>query len=284
MLNLFKAFLFKLRKDLTFRITLFVGLGLAILLTLIYLGIDLGLKTLIEDGNEYAYSFCTGQNLFISSLSPAQNFGIAIPVNLITFTVLEFTQGTIRNKIIAGNSKVKIYLGLILSGLVFTFALIIVYSLLSLGLGSIFGGFDINGPIQGGTGSINAEFFWKLIVLSILAYILITIVTIFFATLLRNIGPCIPVVILLLLGCYLLSSVFGAVGVIGEEVSFVKTMNEVLKFVNPLHSIASYSMNMAEGTLQISNDAFIAEIINNVVYSALFLFGGLFIFKMRDVK
>ena len=107
--NLFKAFLFKLRKDLTFRITLFIGLGLAVLMTLIYLGIDLVVKALEEDPSSYKFVFCTGQNLFINSLSPAQNFGIAIPINLITFTVLEFTQGTIRNKIIAGNSKTNIY-------------------------------------------------------------------------------------------------------------------------------------------------------------------------------
>ena len=281
MLNLFKAFLFKLRKDLTFRITLFIGLGLAILLTLIYLGIDLGMKALIDDGSEYTNLFCTGHNLFISSLSPAQNFGIAIPVNLISFTVLEFSQGTIRNKIIAGNSKAKIYFGLILSGLVFTFALIIVYSLLCLGLGSIFGGFDINGATQSGT--INAEFFWKLIVLSIFAYILITVVTIFFATLLRNIGPCIPIVILLLLGCYMISSIFGAIGLIGENVAFVQTMNKVLMYINPLHSIASFSMNIEAGALQITNEAFISEIVNNVIYTALVLGFGVLIFKMRDV-
>ena len=107
MWNLFKAFIFKLRKDLTFRITLIVGAGVAILLTVIYLFIDLAAKNLVGEAG-YKFLFATGQNLFINSFSPAQNFGIAIPVNLITFTVLEFTQGTIRNKIIAGNSKPKI--------------------------------------------------------------------------------------------------------------------------------------------------------------------------------
>ena len=282
MLNLFKAFLFKLKRDLTFRITLFIGLGIAVFMTLIYLAIELGMKSLVEDGVEYKNMFCTGQNLFVASLSPAQNFGIAIPVNLISFTVLEFSQGTIRNKIIAGNSKTKIYFSLILSGLVFTFALIIAYALLCLGLGSIFGGFDANGTIT--NGKINPEFLWKLIVLAVFAYILITIVTVFFATLIRNIGPCIPIVILLLLGCYLTSSIFGAVAMLGDDVSFVKTMDQLLKLFNPLHSLASYSSSLETGLLIIENDAFIAEIINNVVYSALFLGFGLLIFVKRDVK
>ena len=91
MANLFKAFIFKLRKDLTFRITLIVGAALAVGLSLILFFIDLGLKNSgIDD-----FKLCTGQTLFVMSLSPAQNFGLAVPINLITFTVLEFTQGTV---------------------------------------------------------------------------------------------------------------------------------------------------------------------------------------------
>lgn len=282
MRNLFKAFLFKLRKDITFRVTLFIGLGLAVLLTLIYLAIDLSIKNLGEGMANYKFVYATGQNLFINSLSPAQNFGIAIPINLITFTVLEFTHGTIRNKIIAGNSKTKIYFSLILSGLVFTFALIITYSLLCLGLGAICGGFDINGSTM--SGKLNPEFFWKLIVLTIFIYILITVVTIFFATLFRNIGPCIPIVILLLLGCYMVSTIFSAVALLGEEVEFISNAGKVLRAINPMHSLSTLSSDPETGLLTISNEGFYWEIGNNIFYTALFLFFGLLIFKKRDVK
>lgn len=280
--NLFKAFLFKLRKDLTFRITLFIGLGLAVLMTLIYLGIDLAVKALEEDPSSYKFVFCTGQNLFINSLSPAQNFGIAIPINLITFTVLEFTQGTIRNKIIAGNSKTKIYFSLILSGLVFTFVLIITYSLLCLGLGSIFGGFDINGVTM--SGKLNPEFFWKLILLSVLAYILITVATIFFATLLRNVGPCIPIVILLLLGCYLISTIFNTIGLLGEEIKGIKVAAKVMEVINPIYSLSTAGVDPQTGLITITNEGLWWEIGNNIVYTGLFLGFGLLIFKKRDVK
>lgn len=280
MRNLFKAFLFRLRKDLTFRITLFIGLGLAVLFTLIYLAIDLAAKALVEE--DYTFMFCTGQNLFLSSLSPAQNFGIAIPVNLISFTVLEFTQGSIRNKIIAGNSKAKIYFSLVLSGLVFTFALIITYSLLSLALGSMIGGFDINGVV--GLGRIDAEYFWKMIVLAIGAYIFITTMTIFFATLFRSIGPCIPVVLLLILGFYLSSTIVSALGAFGEESEITKSINTIMMIFNPLNSLGTSIQDVDTGVLKIENDHFIAEIINNIVYSALFVTFGVLIFKKKDVK
>ena len=281
MRNLFKAFLFRLRKDITFKVTLFIGIGLAVLFTLIYLAIDLAAKALAE--GDYQFMFCTGQNLFIGSLSPAQNYGLAIPVNLISFTVLEFTQGSIRNKIIAGNSKVKIYFSLILSGLIFAFALITSYALLSLALGSIIGGFDINGYVSLGV-QINAEYFWKMVVLAIFAYIFITTMTIFFATLIRSIGPCIPIVILLIMGFYLASTIFSVVGLFGEDSEVVKNLTTIMMIFNPLHSLASSGSILGDDVIAIEDKAFIAEIINNTVYSALFVTLGVVIFKKKDVK
>ena len=292
MRNLFRAFIYKLRKDMTFRITLIVGAGVAVLLTVIYLLIDLSVKALDTSGT-YQFVFATGQNLFIGSLSPAQNFGIAIPVNLITFTVLEFTQGTIRNKIIAGNSKPKIYASLFLSGLVFTISLITVYSLLSLALGticgaigngSIKGGFDINGQIAGlSSGTINPEFFWKLVVLALLAYITITSVTIFFGTLLRNIGPCIPIVLILIFFFYMASSIFGSIAFLGDTSDAIKNINKALVILNPFHSMIAWTTDET-GKLMIENKAFISEIINNLVYTGVFFGFGMLIFTKRDVK
>ena len=115
MKNIFKAFLFKLKKDLSFRIIGIIGLALAVLLPTILFLIDLGISQLNDDG-KITHMLCTGQSLLVSSWSPTQNFGLAIPITLITLTVLEFTNGTIRNKVISGYSKTKIYLGLYFTG------------------------------------------------------------------------------------------------------------------------------------------------------------------------
>ena len=85
MAKLFNAFFFKLRKDLSFRITLFIGIGLAILLSLILLGVEL----IVNGTLGSSHRLLTGETMLTNSLSPVANFGIAIPVNLITFTVQE---------------------------------------------------------------------------------------------------------------------------------------------------------------------------------------------------
>lgn len=289
MANLFKAFLFRLRRDLTFRITLFVGLGVAVVMTLIFLAIDLGVRAL-SDEVDYNFMFCTGENLLINSFSPGSNFGLAIPINLITFIVLEFTQGTIRNKIITGNSKTKIYFGLFLSGLVFTILLMSAYCLLCFGFGSAIGRFHPHGYVMQGTstGYVSPDFLWKYIVLGVLAYVTIASITIFFATLFRSIGPCIPVVIMLIMICYIGGTIAGTMNLLGELNSDIKTLVKVLQFINPLHSLyaSTSTTNMETGvtTLAISNEAFYCELGNNLIYTALFVTGGWLIFRKRDVK
>ena len=285
MKNLFKAFIFKLRKDLTFRVTLIVGGALAIGLSVLLFVIDLGTKNL--GGEEL--KMCSGQGLFVFSLSPAQNFGIAVPINLITFTVLEFTQGTIRNKIITGNSKTKIYFSLILSGIVFTLLLMGSYIGLCVALGSIFGGFDANGTVLGGLmGTVTPDFLWKVGVLALLAYLFIAVATIFCATLFRNIGPCIPIVIILIMICYfggLAGSVFDSLGALFGD--GVKTFLTILKYINPLHSLGASILPTGSGDsteLAINTTDFWIEFVNNFIYIALFTVGGWLLFRKRDVK
>ena len=279
--KLFRAFFFKLSKDLTFRITLIIGLALAVVLSLIYFGIDVLSST--GEGS-IQHSMCTGQSMFFNSISPAQNFGIAIPVNLISFTVLEFTQGTIRNKIITGNSKTKIYFALFFSGLIFTMTLLLAYVGLCVGLGSIFGGFDINGTIMGSSslgGQIDATYFVRMLVITLLVYLSITAFTIFFATLFRNIGPCIPVVIVMVMMCYFA----GMIASLMKDAEGTEVFVNFMKYVNPMYALNDASiLDSLKGTLAMADDTFIASIVNNSVYTLAFLLGGWLIFRKRDVK
>lgn len=259
--NLFKAYLFKLRKDLAFRITLIIGGGLAILMTLLFL--------LIEKITGEA--MLNGQMMLIMSLSPVQNFGIAIPVNLITFTVLEFSQGTIRNKIIAGYSKGQIYISIFLTGLVFTLTLASVYALLCFGLGSVFGGFDPHGAIAGAS-TLAPYYIPKIIAVAVLCYVSITSFTIFFATLFRSIGPTIPVVIVGLMFAYLVGTLLGSL--FNNE-----TIVWILRIADPL-----YAMSVSELGGALADETFVSALICNAVYTLLFFGLGLLIFRKRDIK
>ena len=305
MARLMRAFFYKLSKDITFRITLIIGAGIAFFMTGLYLILQNALGDELE-----GVKMLSGQTMLISSFSPVQNFGLAIPINLISFIYLEFSQGTIRNKIIAGHSKAKIYTSLYLSGLVFAFALLLVYIGLCTGLGTIFGGFDPNGYAMAGTsigGKISGEFLIKFSVLAIFSYVSIVSFTIFVVTTFRNMGPSIPVVILALFACYFLAMILSvAVSTVemtmasemqiamqeGREIDLTemegalktfKDINYVLKVVDPLYGISVVESNEA-GVATVDNLSFFGGIGSNLVFAGLFFGFGCLEFSKRDVK
>lgn len=299
-----RAFFYRISKDITFKITLIVGAGMAVFMTLLYLI----LQNAVGDGMK----MLSGQGMLITSFSPAQNFGIAIPINLISFIYLEFSQGSIRNKIIAGHSKTKIYASLFLSGLVFAFSLLLVYVGLCTALGSIFGGFDPNGMAVGGTMSlgmiVSPAYLWKFVILALLSYLTIVSFTVFIATVFRSMGPSIPVVMLVVMGAYLIPMILGAISsglTMSAQAAYVAEFNQtptmqelrnydetvktfidisnVLKVVDPFYGIAATETTM-EGVAVIDNLALFGGIASNIVYSTLFFLAGMNIFRKRDVK
>ena len=283
MLRLFKAFLFRLRRDLTFRITLFIGIGLAIFMTVLYIAIENMLKV-----DDISIKLFTGQSMLISSLSPANNFGIAIPVNLISFTIIEFSHGTIRNKIIAGNSKGKIYTSLFLSGLIFSLVLIFVYAGLCTLLGTIFGGFNPKNSMSIyaiATGAnLSDSYVVRIVIVSLFSYISISSFAVFIATLTRQIGGAIPIVIIGILFCYFAGTIVSMM----SGLESMKGLITTIRIIDPLYAISEQNVVIDETTNEaiqvMRDDTFIIGMINNLVYTALFFVSGLFIFKKRDVK
>lgn len=264
MFNLIKASLFKLFRDRTFQVTAIIGAVLAALIILINLGIG-SLK---------------GESLFLSVANPGSNFGLTIPINLIVFTVGEFTYGTVRNKIIAGLSKAKIYCGLFITGLVFTFILMGAYVAIIVGISSAVGGF--NADIIGG-----AKFVGCYIAYVTCEYIFITAVSVFFATLIRQIGGANSIVIILLVFLSLLPLiVFGANATIGGEMR----TDHWSMWLNPLYMSGFYGNNvfaMFAGLLDVFNQTpqmIAAGIVCPLAWSAIFGISGLLIFKHSDVK
>ena len=285
MLRLFKAFLFRLRRDLTFRITLFIGIGMAVLMTLLYLGLQLLLST---DGMQV--KMLTGSSMLISSLSPAQNFGIAVPINLISFTIVEFTHGTIRNKVIAGNSKGKIYASLFLSGLIFSIALMTVYASLCTLLGTIFGGFDPDDGV-GVTASMSmgshysGQFIFRMILVAVVCYVSISSFAVFIATLIRQIGGAIPIVLIGVLAVYLLGTIVSAMAAFDNSLD---VLVRIVRWADPLYALSEQETIMDEATgkamTYMRDDTFIAALVNNAAYACAFFAAGFFIFRKRDIK
>ena len=268
MFNIIRASLFKLFKDWTFRITMMVGIGLAGLL----IAINAGIGQL------------NGQSMLLAGVSPSQNFGLTVPINLVVFTVSEFTYGTIRNKIIAGHSKAKIYTGLFLTGLVFTFTLMIVYLGVIVGISSAIGGFDSS--LFGG-----GQFIGFYLLYFLASYVFVTALSVFFGALMRNIGGSISIAVVTLV-------VLGMIPLIITLATASKSFTpaNIQMWLNPLYmlglygnssSIFNFLKNIGADTsaFYVQNGQMIAAgILTPLYWAAIFFFSGMLIFKHRDIK
>lgn len=310
MFALLKASFFKLKRDLGLRITLFIGLALAIILNLVFLVLD-------TIGGKGFHSMATGQNLLLNSFNPGQNFGIAIPINLAIFTIMEFSQGTIRNKVVVGNSKLKIYFSLLITGLLFTFALLISYVGLSTILGCIFGrGFYPNEIVDGQKTIIkdmtfSADYIVKYVISGCLSYITITSFTVFCGTLTRNIGPSIPLILIPIIfltvvpmftkelgNSYLLNlesaqkelekgsqTMYDFYMSLANSFKGAYYLDQVVRFIDPFYIIGSQSILASLlGAPTIENKLFVANIVSNVAWTSVFGVFGALIFCKRDLK
>jgi len=261
MFNIIKASLFKLFKDKTFRVTLIIGLILGIALPCFYKALN---NTLIGNGSY----------MLVSSFNPTQNFGLAIPINLIILIVGEFTFGTIRNKVIVGYRKSYIYFSIFLVGLIFTLTLLLSYTGLSILMGSI---------LNGGWGSLTGSEAGKFILIGICGYIFVTSLSVFFATLTRNQGSAIGLTILILVACM--------IGAIAQAASSAINNNPdgVLAscWLNPLFSesiIGIGNSYQSSFTALLSGKYLAGSICSPLIYATIFYVAGMLLFKNRDLK
>lgn len=285
MINIFKASLYKMVKDITFRITLIIGGAFTLIMTLLYFAMDYGFDT--SEG-----LYLTGPSMMFNSMSPMQNFGFVLPIMLIIYVCLEFSQGIVRNKIIAGYSKIEVYFGLLLSALVFTFGIMVTYVLLNTFIGFAFSGFRVSGDFALGllsaSGTLSWTFILKIVAIFVVTYLSIVCYTVFIATVFRSVGPCIPLVMVVLMACYIVASLVSTIalledsGLLGIDVSTVKN---IAMTIDPLYAITGgVSMDETTTELTVEFGVFISALANNLIYSVLFTTFGALLFRKRDVK
>ena len=313
MFDLFKSFFYKLRKDVTFKVVIILGLIMMIGFPLALLGIEL-LLAIGSTPYQIGHDVLNGQNMLMNAVQPIMGYALTIPIVLVTFIGLEFSQGCIRNKIISGHSKGRIYFSLFAFGLILTLAIMTIYISGTTLLGSILSlsGFHFDKTIiiffTFASGKAGVEFIIKYVVLCYLAYCSIVSITVFFSTLVRNIGLTIVIIVVILLGLHFVAVALKYAQAIGanfsESCEYVwdeatqsttyvctKVRDNPTDFlyyiglvIDPAFCITQTLSLDFTSALEIKTLDFVLNILSNVIYIASFFFGGFFIFRKSEVK
>ena len=138
MRSLIKVNLYRLKNDTLFKVMLI----LCVALNLLSVGMGVMIIEMAEQ-MEMINLMITGKSQFIASLSFASNMGLIIPIMLMIMASREYKYGLVRNKIIAGYSRVKIYFAGMISTLMIGLLVFIINSALSFICSSLVYGYGV---------------------------------------------------------------------------------------------------------------------------------------------
>ena len=133
-------------KDKLFLVLLIIGTAFAFVSPVLYKTMFLFMdETETEVINQMGLlsAYTSGKGLYFASFNIADNFGILLPI-LITIVIFkDYSNGTIRNKIVNGHSRSSIYFSQFISTAVTLWLMILYHALLQFVLGTIFFGYGV---------------------------------------------------------------------------------------------------------------------------------------------
>lgn len=222
MRNLYISDLKKIFKDKLFLVTCILAVAFAVIMPLLY-------KVLFEalSMGDMLGTMLSTKNLTFTAFLPGDNLGLIMPILISIVVCKDFSQGTVRNKIIGGKSRSSIFISHFLSSATVMCALMLVYGLLTLCISLCFF------PYQ------EAAFTWAdfgylitSLAFEIVVYIAISAIVTFIATISKNMGICILLYLAISFGLSIIGSIFSvAIMMLTPE----DTGYKFLEFVNALN-------------------------------------------------
>lgn len=258
MLSLLRTDFKRFFKDKTVLVTLCLVVGFAFLSCLIYLIFD---SATISDSDNFTLS---GYSMFLSTFNPSSNSGFIIPMLLTIVLVRDFTNGTIRNKIISGSSRFEVYLSATITTVCYGLGFYLLNAILTLGLGSLFFGFG-----QNLTASLALDMLVTTLLCS-LVYVVYLVVATIISFVTRNMGLSIICTIVAVL-------IFGIFATLSYNTGLADWL------VNICNAIPHTQIDhMVNGEL--TSKFFSLSIICSIIYISGITVVGAFLFKKSDVK
>lgn len=271
MIKLLKTDLIRIFKDKLFLVLSIIGLAFAVLTPVIYKLTFLLLKTPTED---LAFLGLAGKEQFFAAFSTSNNFGLIAPILIAIILFKDFSQGTVRNKIICGNSRSKIFFSMLISCLISLFAVVFAHALITLALSSAFFGYQQSAFTFADFGYLALSVFFELLV-----YVFIASLVCFLCVWAKNMG----VTILMLIATTLLSGIFSGVTLMAQM--FVNPDNQFAQkaweFASKINVMSSTLIG--NGTTYTTGDV-LYIVIPALAFSAIMILASLLVFNKKDLK
>lgn len=228
MRNLYAADLKRILKDKLFMVTCILAGVFAVINPLLnkvlFEALDLGemLDGMIS---------MNAKSMLFTAFMPGDNLGLIMPILVAIIICKDFSQGTVRNKIISGQSRSTIFLSHLLSTTTVMCALMLLHAFLTLGVSLLFFPYQEAAFTFKDFGYLMASLAFEMLV-----YFAIAAIVTFIATVSKNIGICILLYLAVALGFSIVGAVFQVAGAFLDPAS---KGYGIIEFLNALNIYTS---------------------------------------------
>lgn len=274
MTKLIKADFIRVFKDKLMLITLIIAAGFSLITPLLYAVIFKSTESFSDMGIE---NLVSAKSQFFQSFSIGNNMGLIAPVLLSIILWKDFSFGTVRNKIIAGNSRTSIFMSLFTVCSAATLIVMFVHAFLTLGISLIF--FDYQ-PTEFTPNDFG--YFMASLLFDVVLMLFISAMISWLCASSKSLGL---VIVLYVAITFILVMVGSIVQVVSEVLKFTpgneKTV-EILDFVSRIN-VGNSTMYVGAGTTYTLEDV-LYILLPPVAGIAGFLGLGLIKFNKKDLK
>ena len=268
MTNLIKTDFKRILKDRLFLILCIIGGAFAVIIPLLYKGLFS-----VVGAEEVLAMTMSAKSLFFTAFSPSDNFGLILPILLAIVLCKDFSQGTVRNKLICGYSRKSIFLSMYITCATVVCSLILCYALINLFVSLTFLDYQATPFTWADFGYLMLSVLFEIII-----YLFISALICFFVSFVKNKG----LVIVLYVGAMFFFLIFGVVASLAFI--FVDPSNVVLyKFMEFLTLANPFMSAIGDGTAYMFTEA-LAIVLPSLVLGVLLVFFGTMIFIKKDLK
>lgn len=273
MRDLLKADLKRVFKDKLFIILSILAIVFALSTPLLYKALFSAFDIEEMPELEMFGIFITAKSMFFTSFSPGNNFGIILPIMLAIVLCKDFSQGTIRNKIVSGKSRTSVYFSLLITCVIYMCAFILVQALITLAVSLIFFEYQSEAFTFNDFGYLMASIGFEMLV-----YVFISALLVFFIILMKSSG--LSIVMYFALNFTML--IVGAI--MQTAMLFIDTTHSAYGILEFIITANVFSSTAIGGGITYELKEILALLLPNIVFTATFIMSGLLIFKKKDLK
>ena len=271
MIKLIKTDLRRLFKDKLFLIACIIAVVMAIFTPLLNVVVFSALEA--TEALEMLGMMPTAKSFFFQSFVPGNNMGLIVPILVAIILCKDFSQGTVRNKIICGHTRTAIFLSMFISGAVVSSLIMLGHGLITLGFSLIFFEYSAEAFTASELGYVMLSLLFE-----VLVYALISAIISFFCVAMKNAGLAVVMYVAVSFFFAIVGSVTLVATMFTEEVTLTY---KVLEFLNNANVFTSALIGGGESY---AAKDILYILVPSLGGSALVLTLGNTVFQKKDLK